>query len=412
MLPRDRTFRGHKGWRRETVGPKSSSSGQLRDVVRLAIKLGFIAFGGPAAHIGMLRDEVVARRRWLSEQHFLDLLGVTNLIPGPNSTEMVIHVGYERAGWRGLIGAGLGFILPAAGITLALAWLYVEYGTTVQGERLLDGVKPVVLVVVLDAIWNLGRTAVKSVPLGVIGVVVFALYLAGLNEILLLASGALVAAVISGRGRTWPWQGRVALLPPLSGSGSGASFGLPLLQAAVDPTVAYSAARLFLTFLKIGATLYGSGYVLLAFLRNDFVERLGWLSEQQLLDAVAVGQFTPGPVFTTATFVGYVVGGFGGAALATVGIFLPAFVAVAIINPLLPRLRDLPGVRPVLDGVNVAAIGLMAAVATVLARDAVVDWLTALLALGAAVLLFRYRVNSAVLVVGGALISLLVPAIG
>jgi len=398
--------RVQEGWQQATVATKTGSPGQLREVVQLAVKLGFIAFGGPAAHIAMLRDEVVARRGWFSEQHFLDLLGITNLIPGPNSTEMVIHTGYERAGWRGLIGAGLGFILPAAGITLALAWLYVEYGTTVQGERLLDGVKPVVLVVVLDAIWNLGRTAVKSVPLGAIGGAVFALYLLGLNELVLLAGGALAAALL--HGRRWPWRGTSALLAPLT----GVPLGLPMALAAVEPATAYSAARLFLTFLKIGATLYGSGYVLLAFLRNDFVTRLGWLNERQLLDAVAVGQFTPGPVFTTATFVGYVVGSFSGAALATVGIFLPAFICVAIVNPLLPRLRDLPGVRPILDGVNVAAIGLMAAVATVLARDAVVDWLTALLAIGAAVLLLRFRINSAALVVGGALISLLVAMVG
>ena len=381
------------------------SAGSLGEVVRLAFTLGCVAFGGPAAHIAMLRDEVVARRRWVGEQHFLDLLGVTNLIPGPNSTEMVIHVGYERAGWRGLVGAGLGFILPAAGITLALAWLYVGYGTTVAGERLLAGVKPVVLVVVVDALWNLGRTAVKSVRLGLMGVVVFALYLLGLNEILLLAGGALAAALTSG----WGWQGRrtASLLPAVPGG----AWGLPILFAA-EPAAAYSAWRLFLTFLKIGATLYGSGYVLLAFLRNDFVARLGWLSERQLLDAVAVGQFTPGPVFTTATFVGYVVGGFGGAVLATVGIFLPAFICVAIVNPLLPRLRDLPWVRSVLDGVNVAAVGLMAAVATVLARDAVVDWLSALLAVVAAVLLLRYRINSAILVIGGALVSLVVAAAG
>jgi chromate transporter len=384
------------------MGMERGSPGSLGEVVRLAVKLGFVAFGGPAAHIAMLRDEVVARRRWVGEQHFLDLLGVTNLIPGPNSTEMVIHVGYERAGWRGLVGAGLGFILPAAGITLVLAWLYVEYGTTVQGERLLAGVKPVVLVVVLDALWNLGRTAVKSVRLGAIGAAIFALYLFGLNEILLLAGGALIAALTSGF--AWPGRGMAGLLPPMSGGW----LGLPVLLAAADPAVAYSAPRLFLTFLKIGATLYGSGYVLLAFLRNDFVARLGWLSERQLLDAVAVGQFTPGPVFTTATFVGYIIGGFGGAVLATIGIFLPAFVCVAIVNPLLPRLRDLPGVRPVLDGVNVAAVGLMAAVATVLARDAVVDWLSALLAVVTAVLLLRFRVNSAILVAGGALVSLLV----
>lgn len=378
--------------------PESGSS--LRTVTLLAFKLGCTAFGGPAAHIAMLRQDVVEKRRWLSDQRFLDLIGITNLIPGPNSTEMVMHIGKERAGNRGLVAAGAAFILPAALITLIFAWLYMEYGTTTQGAWVLRGIKPVVLAVVVQAIWNLGRTAFRTVPLAIVGAIVFALYLFGINEILLLFGGAIV----------------VFLGTRLAASGkrpSTSSFIAPILtpgafmaQAAADPSIPYTGLRLFLTFLKIGSVLYGSGYVLVAFIHNDFVERLGWLTETQLLDAVAVGQFTPGPVFTTATFVGYVVGGFTGAVVATLGIFLPAFIFVAVAHSLMNRLMALPWVRSLLDGVNVAAIGLMSAVAVVLARDAVVNVLTALLFVVAFILLIRFRVNSALLVAAGALVSI------
>src|SRR5829696_8027191 len=354
------------------VTPLASQGDGLAEVARVALKLGVTAFGGPAAHIAMLREETVVRRQWLTDAYFLDLVGATNLIPGPNSTEMVIHVGYLRAGWRGLLVAGTLFILPAATIVLVLAWAYVQFGTTPTGEALFYGIKPVVIAVVAQALWGLGRTALRGPLLFGIGAVAATLYLLGFNELIILFGSALVVLLVQAIQRLSPGQLGAAVATPFA--------GLPLtllptlFQTAPVPV---SLTTLFLTFLKIGSVLYGSGYVLLAFLRNDFVERLGWLSEQQLLDAVAIGQMTPGPVFTTATFAGYLVAGVPGAVLATVGIFLPAFVAVAIINPLVPRLRDLPGVRPVLDGVNVAAIGLMAAVATVLARDAVVDWLTA-----------------------------------
>jgi chromate transporter len=374
----------------------------LRSVILLALRLGFTAFGGPAAHIAMLRDEVVSRRKWVTEQRFLDLMGITNLIPGPNSTEMVMHIGRERGGWKGLIGAGAAFILPAASITLVFAWLYVQYGTTTEGEWLLRGIKPVVLAVVIQAIWNLGRTAFKSTLLAAVGVGVFVLYLFGLNEILLLFGGALIAFVGHRIMQSGERPSATSFIAPLWMPGVAS-----LAVATATTIVPYSALRLFLTFLKIGSVLYGSGYVLVAFLRNDFVERLGWLTEKQLLDAVAVGQFTPGPVFTTATFVGYVIGGFPGAVLGTIGIFLPAFIFVAIAHSLINRLMTLTWVRPLLDGINVAAIGLMAAVAVVLARDAVVDVLTALLAAVAFVLLVRFRVNSAVLVAAGGLISLI-----
>ncbi len=374
------------------------AQGSVAEVLRLAVRLGFTAFGGPAAHIAMLHDEVVVRRKWLSEQRFLDLLGATNLIPGPNSTEMVIHVGHLRAGYAGLVAAGVGFILPAVSIVLALAWLYMGYGATPAGEWLLYGIKPVIIAIVLQALWGLGRKAVKDVFLGVVGAAIFVLYLAGLDELLLLFGGGLLVMVVqTGRRHLANRSSTTALLPWL-----GLVTLTPLAQVAP-----VRLGRLFLIFLKVGAVLYGSGYVLLAFLRNDLVVNLGWLTDQQLLDAVAVGQFTPGPVFTTATFVGYVLGGWPGAALATIGIFLPSFFFVALVSPLIPRMRESALLAALLDGVNVAALGLMAAVTWELGRAAVVDWLTVLLAVVSAVLLFRFKLNSVWLVLGGALVALL-----
>jgi len=381
--------------------PQPSETHRLLEVTRLALRLGFTAFGGPAAHIALLHDEVVKRRRWLTDEHFLDLLGATNLIPGPNSTEMVIHAGHVRAGWRGLIAAGVGFILPAASIVLALAWAYERYGTTPAAEWLLYGLKPVIIAVVAQALWNLGRTALKTPLLAVVGAAALALYLLGGNELLLLFGGGAVALAA-----------RLARGPGLAGTGTGSAkallpwLPLPLAGVLASAAAAVDLKLLFLIFLKIGSVLYGSGYVLLAFLRNDFVVRLGWLTDQQLLDAVAIGQFTPGPVFTTATFIGYVLGGVWGAVLATVGIFLPSFIFVAAVNPLIPRLRQSPVLGAVLDGVNAAALGLMAAVTLALGRAALVDGVTVLLALAAAVLLVRYKVNSTWLVLGGGAFAL------
>lgn len=360
------------------------------------LRLGFTAFGGPAAHIAMMHDEVVVRRRWMDEQHFLDLIGATNLIPGPNSTEMAIHVGFERGGWRGLILAGAAFIIPATLIVGVLAWAYVRYGATPAGEALLYGIKPVIIAVVAQALWKLGRTALRGWLLAAVGVVIFALYLAGVNELALLAAGGLV--LLAARG-VRPGGG-LALLAPLAAP--GAALWLQL-QAVNEVTL----GRLFLIFAKVGAVLYGSGYVLLAFLHGDLVQRLGWLSEQQLLDAVAIGQFTPGPVFTTATFVGYVLAGVPGAVVATIGIFLPSFIFVAGINRIVPAIRGSRYAGAVLDGVNAAALGLMAGVTVQLASTALVDVVTVVLAVVAAVLLFRYRVNSAWLVLGGAVVGLL-----
>ncbi len=372
----------------------NSSPDHLGEVVRLFLRLGFTAFGGPAAHIAMMHDEVVTRRKWIDEQHFLDLVGATNLIPGPNSTEMVIHLGYLRAGWRGLVLAGTLFILPATLIVGVLAWAYVNYGSTPQGEALMYGVKPVIIAIVLQALIRLGRTAIKSYVLAAIGVACLVLYLLGVNELVLLFGGALLYWLIA----TVRDRDSLTAVAPL--------LGLSGLTSAVAAAMPFRFDQLFWIFLKVGAVLYGSGYVLLAFLRNDLVLRTGWLTDQQLLDAVAIGQFTPGPVFTTATFIGYVLGGAPGAVLATVGIFLPSFIFVGLLARLVPHLRKAAWTARLLDGVNVAAIGLMSGVLIVLGRAALVDIPTVLIGVVAAVLLFRVKVNSAWLVLGGGLIGL------
>ena len=378
----------------------STAEASLGEVAALFLKLGFVAFGGPAAHIALMRDEVVRRRRWVTEQQFLDLLGASNLIPGPTSTELAIYLGYARAGWRGLILAGALFILPAAMISLALAWAYVRYGSTPEATRLLYGIKPVIIAVVVQAIWALARTAVQGWLSAAIGALVLVLYALGFNEIVLLLGAGVVVTFVRAAWRGRPRSRVLGVVPLL------AAPALPAAAGAVDPI------GLFLVFLKIGAVLYGSGYVLLAFLRNDLVLRLGWLTDRQLIDAVAVGQLTPGPVFTTATFIGYVLGGVGGAALSTLGIFLPSFLFVAVVYPLVPRLRGSPWTSGFLDGVNVAALGLMLAVTWQLGRSAVVDWLTAALALAAAAVLVVLRVNSVWLIAGGAAVGLVARWLG
>jgi chromate transporter len=382
--------------------PEQPQRTPLAEVAVLFLRLGFTAFGGPAAHIAMMRDEVVSRRAWVTEQQFLDMLGVCNLIPGPTSTEMAIYLGYRRAGWRGLILGGGLFILPAMAIVLAIAWAYVRFGSTPGATALLYGIKPVIIAIILQALWGLGRAAVKSPLLAGMGVAVTALFLLGASPIaLLLGSGVLAALAHFIRRR--PEGGRpAALLLPL---------GLPSLGslggALAAGGVAFSLGTLFLTFLKIGALVYGSGYVLLAFLRDDLVYNLGWLTDKQLIDAVAVGQFTPGPLFTTATFIGYVVGGLPGALVATVAIFLPGFVLIAALYPIAPRLRASPWTGTLLDGVNVAAVGLIAGITVQLGQAALVDVLSVAMAVVAAGVLLRFKVNSAWLVLGGALVGLL-----
>ncbi len=373
--------------------------GNRREVALLFLKLGITAFGGPAAHIAMMHDEIVKRRRWLTDQEFLDLLGATNLIPGPNSTEMAIHLGFERAGWPGLILGGACFIVPAMVIVMALAWVYVLFGSLPQAGWLLYGVKPVVIAIILQALWSLGRKAVKNVFFAAVGIAVLALYFIGVNEIALLFAGGLVIMTAGNIQRLRKPAASAFLLPFIP----GLSAILPALLAAAP----FSLSLLFLTFLKIGAVLYGSGYVLLAFLRADFVLRFHWLTDQQLIDAIAIGQLTPGPVSTTATFIGFVLGGVPGALLATLGIFLPSFIFVALSNPLIPRVRSSTWVSGLLDGVNVTSLGLMAAVTIQLGRASLVDPLTVLIGLISFGLLARFKVNSTWLILSGAVIGVL-----
>ena len=377
-------------------GPTRTS---LREIASVFLRLGILGFGGPAAHIAMMEDELVRRRGWLTRERFLDLLGATNLIPGPNSTELAIHIGRERAGWRGLLVAGASFILPAFVIVLACAWAYVRFGTRPAARGLFYGVAPVMVAVVLQALWRLGRTAVRTPALALVAVLSFATAVAGVHElVVLVASGLLLAGWAWARQRRSPPAGLVLL-----GAGTPAAFAAGAASAAATVGL----LPLFLIFLKTGAVLFGSGYVLLAYLRADLVLRRGWLTDAQLLDAVAVGQLTPGPVLTTATFVGYLLAGIGGAAAATVGIFAPAFVFVALSSPLLPRLRRSVLAGGFLDGVNAASVALMALVTVALARAAIVDPATATLAAAAAVLLIRFRVSVAWLVPAGAVAGLL-----
>jgi chromate transporter len=393
------------------ASPKARRS--LRELALLFLKLGTISFGGPAAHNALMEDEVVRRRRWLTREQFLDYLGATNLIPGPNSTELAIHIGHARAGWPGFFVAGACFILPAALLVTVLAWAYVHFGTLPAAAGLLYGVKPVVIAVVLQALWGLGRTALKTRGLVLLGLLAVAAATLRVHELLVLALAGLLGAVgrTLGRRRAAPRDGpRPAAGSALTMPGAAAGAlqtkaGLALVTTTTAAAAPFGLWPLFAVFLKIGAVLFGSGYVLLAFLRADLVERLGWITEHQLLDAVAVGQVTPGPVFTSATFLGYILGGGAGALVATLGIFLPAFIFVAISGPLVPRLRRSPVAGAVLDGVNVASLALMAVVTWQLGRAALIDPLTIALAAISALLLFRFRVNSAWLVLGGAAIG-------
>ena len=370
----------------------------LREVGAVFLKLGVIAFGGPAAHIALMEEEIVSRRQWMSRQHFLDLVGATNLIPGPNSTEMTMHCGRERAGVPGLVVAGLAFILPAALLTGILAHLYVSFGQIPQVEPFLYGIKPAILAVILGAVFKLGRKAVSSTSLALLGLAAMLATLAGLSEVLaVLAAGA--AAIVLRAGRL------------AGGSGRAFGLGLLLLPAAAAGDAATSGAapgKLFLVLLKIGAVLFGSGYVLVAYLDGELVQNLGWLTRQELLDAVAVGQFTPGPVLSTATFVGYQIDGVRGALLATCGIFLPSFGFVLLLNPLVPRLRRSPWAAAALDGVNVGAVAVMLAVTVELGRDVLVTWQAwVIAAAGAAAVFGPRRVQPVWLVVGAAVLGAL-----
>ena len=370
--------------------------GVMRTLIEISIaflRIGLVAFGGPAAHIALLEEEFVTRRAWLSRQRFLDLMGATNLIPGPNSTEMTMHVGFERGGAPGLAVAGLGFVLPAASITALLAWVYVEFGALPSVEPVLAGVRPTVLVVILAAVWKLGRKALKNRRLAcVAGAVMLAVWI-GVGEIAALMAGGLLGMLLLRFPRSLPPLGVLALTV------IGPAKALATSADGVD------LGKLALYFLKVGAVLYGSGYVLVAFLEGGLVDGYGWVTRQQLLDAIAVGQFTPGPVLTAATFVGFLVAGSAGAAIATFAIFLPAFGFSLILNPLVSRMRSSPNSAAFLDAINAAAVGLMAAVLVGLSQSALTTWSAVVIAACAAAALFAARLPAVWVVAGGGLLG-------
>jgi chromate transporter len=370
----------------------------VREVAWVFLRLGTIAFGGPAAHTAMMRDELVRRRGWISDERFVDLIGATNLIPGPNSTELAIHLGFDRARWRGLAAAGACFILPAALMVTGLAWAYVTYGDTPAVEGILYGIVPAVIAIIANALFGLLRTVIKTIWLGVLVIAALVADLLGVNELLVLAAGAVLAAAVRViRDPPSRHQLHSLLIAPLLGAA-----GQPVFP---DPTGG-QLAQLFATMLKIGAVLYGSGYVLLAFLRGDFVDRLGWITQQQLIDAVSIGQVTPGPVFTTATFIGYVVAGPIGAFLATLAIFIPSFVFVGLLTRLTDKLRSSPWTSALLDGVNATALALMAGVSYQLARTAIVDLVTLAIAVVTLLLVWKTKLNTAWYIAAGALIGI------
>jgi chromate transporter len=370
---------------------------RLRELVTVFGTLGLIGFGGPVAHIALMRREVVDRRRWLTERELLDLIGLTSLIPGPNSTELAMLIGHRRAGGWGLLIAGFAFILPAASLVLALAWAYVTYGTTPGAEALLYGIKPVVLAVVAAALVGFARTALSTWLAAAIGLGAAVLWAAGVNELALLAAAALVMAAA----RLPAIRRPLAVVAPLAAVGGRAA-----AAAQVDLWLLAG------VFLKAGALLFGSGYVLLAYLRGDLVLRLSWLTDQQLLDAVAIGQVTPGPLFTTATFIGYVVAGVAGAAVATIAIFLPAFVLSALVGRVAHRVREWATAGALLDGLNAGSIGLMAAVTVQLGTGAIVDPATVAFAGLALTGLLLLKVPSIALVAAGGAAGLALSAVG
>lgn len=374
------------------------------ELIKLFLKLGTIAFGGPAAHIAIMEEEVVRRRKWITREHFLDLVGATNLIPGPNSTEMAIHIGYIRAGVPGLIVSGLSFILPAVIITGVLAWMYVRFGAIPEVAPFLVGIKPAVISIILVAVIRLGKTAAKNTQLIIIGTAVGAASLLGISEILALLSGGMSGIILYKMKQS---EGRVPsgwILPFLVNLGNIFKSSEAKAAVAVSATgiIGISLWKLGLFFLKVGSVLYGSGYVLIAFLEGGLVKDYGWLTQQQLLDAIAIGQFTPGPVLSTATFVGYIVLGVPGALVSTAAIFLPSFIFVLLLNPIIPRLRSSKMMSAFLDAVNISAIGLMAAVVVNLAGSTLTDWRTIFIAAGAAIAGIRFKLNAAWLVAGGA----------
>lgn len=370
----------------------------LKELAALFLKLGIIGFGGPAAHIAMMQQEVVEKRKWLTEQEFLDLLGATNLIPGPNSTEMAIHIGQEKGGWRGLIIAGACFIFPAVLIVGFLAWLYKDYGQLPQVQPFIYGIKPAIIAVILGAVFPLAKKSIKSVELAIIGILVLVLSLLNINEIYLMFGAGLLAMLVA----------RIRNRQKIKFNGI---VSLALLPPTVPVLLSVSNVNLFLIFLKIGAILYGSGYVLFAFLDTELVTT-GFMSRQQLIDAIAVGQFTPGPVFTSVTFIGYQINGFWGAVVSTVGIFLPSFVFVALLNPVVKKMRKSTLFSLFLDAVNVASVAIIAAICLIMGKETITDMRTVVIAVLSMAVVFRYRkVNSAFIVIGGCLAGYLLSLI-
>lgn len=367
---------------------------EIKDIAKLFLKLGVIGFGGPAAHIAMMQDEVVTKRKWLTEQHFLDLIGATNLIPGPNSTEMAIHIGHEKGGWKGLIVAGLCFILPAVFITGIFAWLYKQYGQLPEVQPFVYGIKPAIIAIILGAIFPLAKKSLKSTELIIIGLIVLIGSLLKINEIYLMFGAGFFALLLTYI-RNNKLNSVNSFLP------------LTLLQITNTTIVSATNANLFWIFLKIGAILYGSGYVLFAFLDTELVST-GLLTRQQLLDAIAVGQFTPGPVFSSVTFIGYQINGLTGAIVSTIAIFLPSFVFVSLLNPIVKKMRNSILFSAFLDAVNVASVAIIVAVCFEMGKDTITDWRTILIAVLSIAIAFGYRkLNSAFVVLGGSLIGYL-----
>ena len=364
----------------------------IKEIAKLFLKLGFIGFGGPAAHIAMMKQEVVTKKKWMSEQHFLDLLGATNLIPGPNSTEMAIHIGYDKSGWKGLIVAGLCFILPAVFITGIFAWLYKTYGTLPEIQPWIYGIKPAIISIIIGAVYPLAEKSIKSYFLAFIGIAVLVLSLFGISEIYLMFGAGLLA---------------LAFFYIQNQNKNILQNFIPLVFLQFNSQNFFSETniRLFWIFLKIGAILYGSGYVLFAFLDTELVET-GLLSRQQLMDAIAVGQFTPGPVFSSVTFIGYQISGISGAVLSTIAIFLPSFILVALVNPLMKKLRNSKSLSAFLDAVNVASVAIIAAICITMAKESIIDWRTVSIAIISTVVVFQFNnINSAFIVFGGALLG-------
>lgn len=373
-----------------------SEKNSLKEIGKLFLKLGVIGFGGPAAHIAMMRQEVVIKKQWLTEQHFLDLIGATSLIPGPNSTEMAIHIGRERGGVKGLIIAGVCFILPAVLITGVFAYFYKEYGQQPEAQAFLYGIKPAIIAIILAAIYPLAKKSVKTKELALIGILTLVLSLLKCNEIYILFGAGLVALLYSKIKSPQTFN----IIP------------LTLFQVTKTTIVTATNWNLFLIFLKIGAILYGSGYVLFAFLDTELVST-GIISRATLVDAIAIGQFTPGPVFSSVTFIGYQINGLIGAAIATIAIFIPSFLFVALLNPLVKKLRASPSISIFLDAVNVASVAIIVAICWQMGSDSILDWRTLLIAITSVIVTFGFpKVNSAFIVIYGALAGYLLLFMG